>query len=79
MMVIWSQEYTVFNAPSHTYLPYLLQQARLRGLACTIMTLKLGTFRSRYHITLRGDHESFEKLGSLRLPGQIDASQSNKK
>ena len=50
-----TQVFSVFNAPSHRYLPFLQQQAKDRGLSCGITTLQLGILRSKYQITLRGD------------------------
>jgi hypothetical protein len=56
-----SRTYSVFNAPSGPYNEYLAAQAKARGLGFVIIPLKLGVFRSTYHITLQGDAEKIKR------------------
>jgi hypothetical protein len=52
---IVSKTYTLFNASTGPYNRYLKAWAEEMGLGCSIITLRLGNFRSTYHMTIRGE------------------------
>lgn len=52
---IVSRTYSVFNASTGPYNRYLESWAEAMGLRCSIITLRLGIFRSTYHMTVRGN------------------------
>lgn len=52
---IVSKSYSVFNASTGPYNDYLEAWAKAMGLGCSIITLRLGYFKSTYHMTIRGN------------------------